>query len=283
MGSEVSELPYESYISHMTVSSAIATLEWLVESGADEVVEEAPINRYLEERQDLLSSSSNVIATNTRDSQLASITRRSEDFYVSNGYSGKISQSLLELRKSVEEFDGCPLKRTATKTVFSDGNPEAKLMLIGEAPGAEEDRKGVPFVGAAGHLLDRMLAAIDLDRKSAYITNIVFWRPPGNRNPNEEEINLCLPFVKRHIALIRPRVLVLVGAIAAQTVLGKSEGISRLRGKWYSYQPEEDGIRIDTTAIFHPAFLLRQNQRKREAWQDLIAIRERLTSDLAEN
>ena len=138
---------------------------------------------------------------------------------------------------------------------------------------------GLPFVGAAGQLLDLMLAAIDRDRSSTYISNILFWRPPGNRSPTSEEVSLCLPFVARHIALVRPRVLVLVGGIAAKTLLARKEGITRLRGKWYRYCPDNDGDGIDTTAIFHPAFLLRKAAQKRETWHDLIAIRTRLAEN----
>ena len=167
-------------------------------------------------------------------------------------------------------------KKDCDKTVFADGNPKADVMLVGEAPGADEDRSGLPFVGAAGQLLDRMLAAIELDRTSVYITNLLFWRPPGNRNPTNEEIQQCLPLVERHIALIQPRILVLVGGISAKTLLGRSEGITRLRGHWYEYESAAPKVSIATTCIFHPAFLLRQPQNKRAAWNDLLSIRERL-------
>src|SRR5207302_9340575 len=143
------------------------------------------------------------------------------------------ADSIAALAALVAAFDGCPLKRTATNTVFIDGNPAAPVMIIGEAPGAEEDRLGRPFVGRAGQLLDRMLAAIGLDRTSVQITNVIYWRPPGNRKPNAAEIAACLPFVLRHIALARPRVLVLSGGSAASALLPLSEGITRLRGRWF--------------------------------------------------
>ncbi|MFP6759806.1 MAG: uracil-DNA glycosylase, partial [Alphaproteobacteria bacterium] len=149
-------------------------------------------------------------------------------------------------------------------------------MLIGEAPGAEEDRRGLPFVGKAGHLLDRMLAAIGRDRDSAYITNMLFWRPPGNRAPTTEEVALCRPFVDRHIVLARPRVVVCVGGTAAKALLARSEGITRLRGRWYEVQLDGFDRPIATTAIYHPAYLLRQPAQKRHAWRDLRDIRAKL-------
>ena len=173
-------------------------------------------------------------------------------------------------------FDGCALKATATTTVFADGNPAADLMLVGEGPGAEEDRLGLPFVGASGKLLDRMLAAIGRDRSRAYITNVVYWRPPGNRTPTPAELALCLPFVERHIALARPKVLVLSGGTAAKTLLARSEGITRLRGRWLDYRPGEADVTIPTIATFHPSYLLRTPSSKREAWRDMLAVQRKL-------
>ena len=180
--------------------------------------------------------------------------------------------SLEKLKEAVKSFSGCPLSRTATNMVFADGNPNAKLMIVGEAPGEEEDKTGIPFVGAAGKLLDKMLEAIEYDRKNTYITNVVFWRPPGNRKPNNEEIDICLPFLLKHVSLIKPKVLVLAGAIAAQALLNSKEGITQLRGKWEEVILEDCKEPIKTIAIFHPAFLLRQPARKREAWVDLKNI-----------
>jgi DNA polymerase len=168
------------------------------------------------------------------------------------------------------------LKLTANRTVFADGNPEARLMIVGEAPGAEEDRQGLPFVGPAGQLLDRMLASIGLDRGSAYITNVVYWRPPGNRNPTGAEIATCLPFLVRHIELVAPAVLALAGGTAAKALLATTEGIMKLRGRWFTYESPGLARPIPVRAIFHPAFLLRSQGQKREAWRDLIAIRKRL-------
>jgi uracil-DNA glycosylase len=184
-----------------------------------------------------------------------------------------------ELRAAVEAFDGCALKLTANRTVFADGNPAAPLMIVGEAPGADEDRQGLPFVGQAGKLLDRMLAAIGRDRSSAYITNVIYWRPPGNRNPTSAEIASCLPFLERHIALVRPTVLVLAGGVAAKAVLNTTDGIMKLRGRWFVHEVAGLDAPVPTRAIFHPAYLLRSPAQKREAWRDLIAIRRRLEGE----
>ena len=185
-------------------------------------------------------------------------------------------RSLDELRAAIETYDGCALRRTCQRTVFADGNPAARVMLVGEAPGADEDRVGLPFVGASGRLLDRMLASIGLDRQSAYITNVVPWRPPGNRKPEPTEIELCLPFVERHIELIDPAVLVLLGGAAAAALLGRTEGISKLRGRWMDYASPGLARPVPALATFHPAYLLRTPLHKREAWRDLVAVRKRL-------
>jgi DNA polymerase len=184
---------------------------------------------------------------------------------------------LADLRTAIAAYDGCALKRTATNTVVGDGNESAALMVIGEAPGAEEDRQGLPFVGPAGQLLDRMLTAIGLDRSAVYITNILPWRPPGNRSPTAEEIALCQPFVERQIALVQPRVLVLVGGISAKALLEKREGITRLRGTWREFSPTGMSQAIPTMATFHPAYILRQPSAKREVWRDLLAIQKKLS------
>jgi DNA polymerase len=192
------------------------------------------------------------------------------------------AQTLEELQAAVAAFEECPLKKTATNTVFADGNPAARIMFVGEAPGADEDRQGKPFVGVSGQLLDRMLASIGLDRHAPdaanafYITNIVFWRPPGNRNPTTNEIAACLPFLERHIELVQPDVLVALGGPSAKTLLGRAEGITRLRGTWHAYASPRLSAPIDAMAVFHPAYLLRSPAHKREAWRDLLAIRDRL-------
>jgi len=183
--------------------------------------------------------------------------------------------TLEELKEAIRHFEGLSLKATATNLVFADGNPEARLMLIGEAPGAEEDRRGLPFVGPAGQLLDRMLAAIGHDRTNSYITNIVNWRPPGNRKPSPAEMALCQPFIDRHIALVNPVLIVLLGDTAAKTLTNRTEGITRMRGKWFTWN-KPDGSTIPLLPTFHPAFLLRSPSQKRETWIDLLAAKRKL-------
>ncbi len=191
------------------------------------------------------------------------------------------ADSVEALAALVAGFDGCPLKRTATNTVFVDGNPAAPVMIIGEAPGAEEDRNGRPFVGRAGQLLDRMLAAIGLDRSGVLITNVIYWRPPGNRTPTTAEIASCLPFVFRLIALAHPKVLVLSGGTAAGALLAQSQGITRLRGRWFDLAVPGLDQPVPTLPMFHPSFLLRTPERKRETWRDLLSLRARLDELLA--
>jgi uracil-DNA glycosylase family 4 len=182
--------------------------------------------------------------------------------------------SLDELRALLDAFQGCALKATATRLVFADGNPKARVMLIGEAPGAEEDRQGLPFVGRAGQLLDRMLAAIGLDRTRVYIANAIPWRPPGNRTPTPQETAICLPFLQRQIALVAPDLIVCLGKSAMQTVLGRNEGVMRARGHWFDYVDGE--TRARALATLHPAYLLRQPAHKRLAWRDMLALKKAL-------
>lgn len=185
-------------------------------------------------------------------------------------------QSLEELRQAMETFEDCPLKHDAKNTVFCDGNPSAKIMLVGEAPGADEDLQGKPFVGMSGQLLDKMMAAIGLDRTCVYISNIIPWRPPGNRPPSTQEIALCLPFIERHIYLKKPEFLLLLGGVATKAILQNNAGIMRLRGQWQSYTPpcaEETFQPIRTLPTFHPAFLLRSPGQKVYAWEDLKTLK----------
>jgi DNA polymerase len=182
--------------------------------------------------------------------------------------------SLDELRGILQDFQGCALRATAKQLVFGDGNPEARVMFVGEAPGRDEDLEGLPFVGRSGKLLDRMLAAVGLDRTSVYIANIVPWRPPGNRDPSLQETQICLPFITRQIELVDPDVLVCLGKPATAGLLGVSEGIRRTRGRWFSYQTGTREIRAIPT--FHPAYLLRTPIEKRFAWRDFLAIKKAL-------
>ncbi len=186
----------------------------------------------------------------------------------------RTAASLEDLRAILEGFDGCALKTTATQLVFSDGNPAARIMFVGEAPGRDEDIEGKPFVGRSGKLLDRMMAAIGLDRSSAYIANIVPWRPPGNRTPTPQESAICLPFVLRQIELADPEVLVCLGGPSATTLLGIREGILKTRGRWFAFHTGKREVRA--VATLHPAYLLRQPLQKRLAWRDFLAIRKAL-------
>ena len=181
-----------------------------------------------------------------------------------------------ELRRALEGFDGCGLKKTATNLVLGDGNPQARVILIGEAPGAEEDRQGLPFVGASGRLLDRMLGSIGLDRTQVYISNTVFWRPPGNRNPTTMEMAICMPFVERLIELVDPEILVALGGAAAKVLLAQTVGIGKLRGRWFAYSTPRLPRPVEATAVFHPAYLLRSATHKGEAWRDLLEIKRKL-------
>ena len=182
--------------------------------------------------------------------------------------------SLEELRAILERFEGCTLRTTATQLVFADGNPRARVMFVGEAPGRDEDIEGLPFVGRSGKLLDRMLTAIGLDRASVYIANIVPWRPPGNRTPTPQESAICLPFTLRQIELADPDVLVCLGNPSTQTLLATSEGITKTRGRWFPFHTGTREIRLIPT--FHPAFLLRSPVNKRFAWRDFLAIKKAL-------
>ena len=188
----------------------------------------------------------------------------------------KTAASLEELRAILERFDGCALKATATQLVFADGNPQARVMFVGEAPGRDEDIEGLPFVGRSGKLLDRMLAAIGLDRTKAYIANIVPWRPPGNRTPTPQETAICLPFILRQIELANPDVLVCMGSPSTQTLLATKDGITKTRGRWYAFHTGTREIRA--IATYHPAFLLRSPLQKRFAWRDFLAIKKALAT-----
>jgi DNA polymerase len=181
-------------------------------------------------------------------------------------------KDLPSLNKAVENFDGCNLKKMATNTVFCDGNPKSKVMVIGEAPGNHEDLQGIPFCGDSGKVLDDMFRAIDMTRESFYITNVIFWRPPGNRRPTDEELAICRPFVERHIQLMNPEVLVLVGATSMSALLGIHDPITQIRGKFMDFSPSFLSRKIKTFTIFHPSYLLRQPAKKKIAWQDMLAL-----------
>lgn len=259
----------------LTREAALALLTFYKEAGIEEAISDAPLNRFEVART---SASLSAAATPPKPSnELSSPTamRPGSAIMAEARSLAETASTIAELRTAIESFEGCPLKKTATQTVFADGNPQALLMLVGEAPGRDEDIQGLPFVGESGQLLDKMLAAIGLDRAGCYISNILPWRPPGNRTPTAEEIALCEPFIRRHIALVKPKVLVFLGNSAAQTLLSRKEGITRLRGQWHEYK-DADGSTIPALASYHPAYLLRQPGAKRDAWRDLLILAERL-------
>ncbi len=245
------------------VSAAEALLDWYAAMGVDEAIGEAPVDNFARP----VPSPKAQPTTQTPKPTTASVSP-----FDRSGIGE--ATSLAALEALVAQFDGCGLKRTAKSLCFARGSSEARLMLIGEAPGREEDLQGKPFVGRAGQLLDRMLASIGLDETHIYITNTVYWRPPGNRTPTAEEIEACAPFLARQIEFLSPQVLVLLGGAAAKSILGVSEGIMRLRGKWLNYRSA--GGDIATLATLHPAYLLRNSSDKRLAWRDLLLVKERL-------
>jgi DNA polymerase len=263
-------------------------LRWHLDAGVDETIGDAPVNRYLTPSAPPSRPAMPAAAMagpkpplppsppSLRPTALPAVNVAPAP---SATHIAQACRTLAELKAAVEGYDGCALKGFATRTVFADGHPEAKVMVIGEAPGEDEDRQGLPFVGVSGKLLDRMLAAVDLDRaRNAYITNVVFWRPPGNRKPTAEEIALCLPFVQRHIEVLDPALLLLVGGPAASTILANAQGITKLRGKWFEYESPGLSRPIPTMATFHPAYLLRSPNQKRLAWRDLLAFKQKLDS-----
>ena len=258
-------------------ASARQLLDFYLEAGADALIGEEPVDRFAEpapvsrtvpaapapskpDRVPLVPAAAPAPAAPDAAATEAREAARS-------------ARTLDELRAILERFDGCALKATASRLVFSDGNPEARVMLVGEAPGRDEDIEGVPFVGRSGKLLDLMLAAIGLDRSSVYIANVVPWRPPGNRTPTPQETQICLPFITRQIELADPDILVCLGGPSAQTLLGQS-GITKIRGRWFNYTTGTREIRAMPT--FHPAFLLRSPLQKRFAWRDFLAIKKTL-------
>jgi DNA polymerase len=270
-------------------SDALASLlRWYADMGVDIAIDEAPHDRFAEA---LVAANppanarlADAVAKLPAPAKL-SRPRETPSLKVETAPSDALSQSareaadtaatLEELRARLDAFQGCALKNTATQLVFSDGNPEADIMFVGEAPGADEDRIGRPFVGRAGQLLDKMLGAIGLDRQTVYIANVVPWRPPGNRTPTPVETGACLPFTKRQIELVNPKILVCLGAPSAQTLLAIKDGIMRARGKWMSYEIIP-GRAIPALAMLHPAYLLRQPAQKKLAWQDLRLIAKEL-------
>ncbi|HKQ95889.1 MAG TPA: uracil-DNA glycosylase [Aestuariivirgaceae bacterium] len=259
----------------MTPVEAADALRWLIDMGADEAAADAPFDRLHEMRPDPMPSP----ASAPPKLEVRTLASRTTPVDAAIGDAAEVARgcrSLAEIEAALRQFEACPLKRTATNLVFADGNREARVMLIGEAPGREEDEQGKPFVGRSGQLLDRMLAAIGLSRRAAdpatsvFITNVIYWRPPGNRKPTEAETLMCLPFVARTVELLNPRFIVCLGATPTQRLLGTTAGILKLRGSWREFR------NIPVLATLHPAYLLRQPAQKRLAWRDLLDLRRRL-------
>lgn len=255
-------------LAKMDSDQMLAALSWQIDLGATEAITDAPINRY-------------EVAIKVAKVKLAAapvVAAAPVDAATAAELLAKAAPDLIALRAALAAFEGCELKKGARNLVFADGNPAARLMIIGEAPGRDEDIAGFPFVGRAGQLLDKMLAAIEMSRKAddakkaVYITNILPWRPPQNRDPRPEEIAMLLPFVTRHIALVAPDIIVPMGNIACQALLGQ-RGITRLRGNWTKVSG------IPALPMFHPAYLLRNPEKKRESWADLLALKSRLNGE----
>jgi len=264
--------------SQMTGSQAkgaAALLAWYEAMGVDEAIGEAPVDRFAAPEQSAESPAKSR-ATRTESRATRAITGVIPAAIKSAALPASLEAAgtLAELEALVAQFEGCALKRTAKTTCFARGSADARIMVIGEAPGRDEDLQGKPFVGRAGKLLDRMLAAIGLSEETVYITNTIYWRPPGNRTPTPQEIGACAPFLSRQIELVQPDVLVLLGGAAAKSILGVSEGIMRLRGKWKIHKSGDRDI--PTLATLHPAYLLRKPEEKRYAWRDLLMLKARL-------
>ncbi len=261
-------------------------LRFYAEAGLDFAMEEEPQNRLMEAV--VVQSAAVEVAAVSQDGQRASLLAPTsparpapatpshavpdEAAVVRAREDAGRAPSLEALQQSLSIFDGCSLKFTAKNLVFGDGNPQAKIMLVGEAPGRDEDLEGRPFVGKAGQLLDRMLASIGLDRTQVYIANVIYWRPPGNRTPTPMETEICRPFIERQIALVNPDILVFLGGVSAKSFLPGTDGILRLRGTWKDWTIP-GGRTLPVLPMLHPAYLLRQPAQKKLAWRDLLSLR----------
>ncbi len=261
---------------------ALAALRLQVEWGIDEALADAPVDRFAAPRAAPApaptvrapAANPRPVAPAAARAPVAVPVPAQQAQQVADGCA-----TLVELRAALATFDGCPLAATATNLVFADGNPDSGLMFVGEGPGAEEDRAGLPFIGPSGKFLDRMLGSVGLDRSRFYITNLIPWRPPGNRNPTDAEVVVCLPFLLRHIALARPKRLVLLGALSMKAVTNLNAGITRVRGKWVDVAIPGLDTPVPALPMLHPAYLLRNVGAKRDAWTDMIALRRALDHD----
>jgi uracil-DNA glycosylase len=270
------------------IEAARALLAFYVEAGADALIGETPVDRMADEPALAAPLQTDRPADSAPPRVSAAVSRAPtrpalpptaappppDVAVMAAREAAGSAKTLDELRTLLESFRGCALHATATQLVFADGNPEGRVMFVGEAPGYEEDMTGKPFVGRSGKLLDRMIEAIGLDRSAVYIANVVPWRPPGNRTPTPQETAICLPFIRRQIELADPDILVCLGQPSTQTLLGTREGITRTRGRWFTFATGSRDIRA--LATLHPAYLLRQPLQKRLAWRDFLAIRKAL-------
>lgn len=252
-------------------ASTTELLDFYRLSGVTEIISDSPVDRFVLQKQE---TQKQVVPKTVSAPVYPSVT----PLPVQEQKAPVMAENLEQLRSLLEQFDGCGLKKTAQNLVFGTGkaqNPD--VMIIGEAPGEQEDIQGLPFVGASGKLLDSILLSVGLSREdSVYITNVVPWRPPGNRKPSEDEIASCLPFLRRHILLVKPKVLLLLGGISLSAVLRIPEGITKARGIWHIY--EQDGLCLPAIASFHPAYLLRTPSQKKNSWNDLLCVRAKLDS-----
>ena len=251
-------------------------LEFYADAGVDALVAEAPVNRFARAEAPAPRAAPQPRTPDARSAPAAPLNVPASPDAAALAARDIVEKiaTLDELRAALDKFEGCALRATATQLVFADGNPQARVMFVGEAPGRDEDIEGLPFVGRSGKLLDRMLAAIGLDRTQVYIANIIPWRPPGNRTPTPQESAICLPFVRKQIELVNPEVLVCLGGPSATTLLGMKDGITKTRGRWFSFNTGAREIRAMPT--FHPAFLLRSPLQKRLAWRDFLAVKKAL-------
>jgi len=266
-----------------TPDDARAALRWYLEAGVDEALEDEPQNRFAEPPPKAaiaaaeagLKSPSSEASNQKKTRQLA---KPPEGVAAVSAavHAARSAKTVEALRVALEGFDGCPLKQTATNLVFGDGPADARIFIIGEAPGADEDRQGKPFVGVSGQLLDKMLASIGVVRADVFISNTIFWRPPGNRTPTAAETAVCQPFVERLVELVDPDIIVMLGKSAAASMLGKTEAIGKLRGKWMDYSAAGLPRPIPSLAMYRPAYLLRTPSAKRHAWRDLLMIKDKL-------
>ncbi|TAJ88228.1 uracil-DNA glycosylase family protein [Reyranella sp.] len=269
--------------------AAAALLRWYVDQGLDEAIGEEAVDRFaLPSPVAVTASVTPMVAPGATPAAptpirptaplppRAPVPLESPQLVEDAREVARKATSIAELEAAVRAFEGCALKRTAKNTVFADGVIGSPVMIVGEAPGADEDRLGKPFVGVSGQLMDRMFDAIGMSReRDLYITNILFWRPPGNRTPTLAEQAICLAFTRRHIELARPKLLVLAGGTAVKAVLDTTEGITRLRGKWTTLRLD-DGTEVPTLPTFHPAYLLRTPASKRQSWWDLLSVDKKL-------